>query len=62
MMMYEYPNIQKSYKFSQILGDNVEKKAKNLLGVLWQDKVGHKNWKIIIGTSPLQLSHSALQL
>ena len=40
MMMYEHPNIQKSYKFSNILGDKVVKIAKNLLGVLWQDKFG----------------------
>ena len=42
MMMYEHPNIQKSYKFSKILGDKVVKIAKSLLGVLSQDKFGVK--------------------
>ena len=42
MMMYEHPNIWKSYPFSQILGDKVVKIAKSLLGVLWQDKFGVK--------------------
>ena len=42
MMMYEHPNIRKSFQFSKILGDKVVKIAKNLLGVLWQDKFGVK--------------------
>ena len=42
MMMYKHPNIWKSNLFSKFLGEKVVKIAKNLLGVLLQDKFGVK--------------------
>ena len=49
MMMYEHPNIRKSYQFSNILGDKVVKKAKkNCWGccdkISLVSKKGLKNW------------------
>ena len=42
MMMYKHPNIWKSNQFAKFLGKMVVNIAKNLLGVLSQDKVGVK--------------------
>ena len=42
MMMSKHPNIWKSNPFSKFVGEKVVKIAKNLLGVLSQDKFGVK--------------------